>query len=124
MNDSVFGKLGWLDMTVADAEGLKSFYEAVCGWSVAPVDMGGYDDYTMLDTGGEPVGGICHARGPNEGMPSAWLPYFTVPSVDDAVTKAQKQGGAVLQGPKKVGGHGTMVVIKDPSGACFALWQS
>lgn len=124
MNDSVLGKLGWLDMTVANASELKGFYEAVCGWSIAAVDMGGYDDYTMLDTGGEPVGGICHARGPNEGMPPGWLPYFTVPSVEDAVATALKQGGAVLQGPKQVGDHGAMAVIKDPSGACFALWQA
>lgn len=124
MNDTAYGKLGWLDMTVPDAESLKGFYEAVCGWTAEPADMGGYSDYTMMDTGGDAVGGICHTRGPNADMPPGWLPYFTVPSVEQAVLQATERGGDILVGPKAVGDDGAMAVVKDPSGAMFALWQS
>jgi predicted enzyme related to lactoylglutathione lyase len=29
---SEFGKIGWIDMTVEDAPGVRDFYKAVVGW--------------------------------------------------------------------------------------------
>jgi len=60
----VAGEIGWIDLTVQDAESVRDFYQAVAGWLPSPVDMGGYNDFCMSRPGGaEPVAGICHAAG-------------------------------------------------------------
>jgi len=41
------GKIGWIDMTVEDASGLRDFYQKVVGWNVEDTSMGDYSDYTM-----------------------------------------------------------------------------
>ena len=43
------------------------------------MDMGGYDDWSLIPPdGGDPVAGICHARGVNATLPAAWLVYWMV----------------------------------------------
>lgn len=117
------GKVGWLDITVDDAAGLKDFYQGVVGWGVEVASMGDYDDYVMMDSAGEAVGGICHARGANKGVPTGWMPYFTVASMEDALKAAGASGGTVVDGPRGAGG-GTMAIVRDPAGCHFALYQS
>ena len=115
--------IGWVDLTVSDAGSVKDFYEAVAGWTSAPLDMGGYDDYVMMaGDGATPAGGICHARGGNAGIPPQWLIYITVPDLAAAVAEAEQRGGAVVVGPKKAG-NGHFAVLTDPAGAVFALYQ-
>ena len=117
------GKLGWLDITVADAGALKDFYQNVVGWGVDTMSMGGYNDYVVKDSAGDAVGGICHARGGNKDVPPGWMPYFTVAKLDEAVSNAVESGGVVVDGPRGAGG-GTMVILRDPVGCHFALYQS
>ncbi len=117
------GKVGWLDITVDDASGLKDFYKDVVGWGVEAASMGDYDDYVMMDSAGEAVGGICHARGGNKAVPPGWMPYFTVASMDDALKAAGAAGGTVVDGSRGAGG-GTMAIVRDPAGCHFALYQS
>ena len=58
-----------LDLTVPDADAVRDFYKAVVGWGVQDVDMGGYSDYAMTHPAtGQPVAGVCHARGVNAGL--------------------------------------------------------
>jgi predicted enzyme related to lactoylglutathione lyase len=45
------GKIGWIDMTVDDASGLRDFYQQVVGWQVEDTSMGDYSDYTMISPG-------------------------------------------------------------------------
>ena len=60
------GKIGWIDITVDDATGLRDFYARVVGWKPEDVGMGDYSDFNMTMPGsGEPAAGICHARGGN-----------------------------------------------------------
>ncbi len=73
----------WLDLTVEDADALRDYYAAVCGWTVEPVSMGDYDDYTVKDASSAAVGGICHARGPNTGIPPGWSALSTKPRPED-----------------------------------------
>jgi uncharacterized protein len=117
------GTIGWVDLTVQDADGVRDFYGAVVGWAPAAVPMGGYDDYTMAAAGtGEPAAGICHARGVNASQPPQWLIYITVTDVDVSAAKCRELGGKVLVGPKDMGGYGRYCVIQDPAGAVAALF--
>jgi predicted enzyme related to lactoylglutathione lyase len=118
------GKIGWIDITVDDAVGLRDFYAAVVGLSPEAVGMGEYDDFNMtMPTSGEPVCGICHARGSNKDLPGGWLVYFVVDDVDASAAACAAQGGTVLVEPRGLAG-GRFCVIEDPSGATAALYQA
>jgi predicted enzyme related to lactoylglutathione lyase len=39
------GQIGWIDLTVPDAEGVRDFYRDVTGWTTSPIAMGDYQDY-------------------------------------------------------------------------------
>ena len=117
------GKIGWIDMSVDDADGLRDFYQNVVGWKTEAVSMGDYSEYSMLLPGsGEAVSGICHARGSNAELPGGWLIYITVADVDASATACTDNGGEVLVRPRGLAG-GRFCVIKDPSGAVAALYQ-
>lgn len=121
---TVAGTIGWHDLTVDDAEGVRAFYEAVAGWKPGPVDMGGYQDWCMTPPGADaPVGGICHKRGGNAGLPSQWLMYINVDDLDASMEKCAANGGEVIAGPKQAGGMGRYCVIRDPAGAVAGLFE-
>ena len=122
-DNSQVGKIGWIDMTVDDADGLRDFYKSVVGWGTEAVSMGDYSDYSMtLPDSGEAVSGICHARGSNAGLPGGWLIYITVADVDVSAAACKEGGGEVLLEPKNLAG-GRFCVIRDPAGATAALYQ-
>ncbi len=123
-DQSTIGTIGWHDLTVENAEEVRDFYARVVGWQPSPVDMGGYSDYSLAPPGGEAVGGVCHARGGNEGLPAQWLMYVTVEDADASARRCEELGGKVLAGPKNFGSTARYCVIQDPAGAVLALYSS
>jgi predicted enzyme related to lactoylglutathione lyase len=118
----VVGTVGWIDLTVADAAPVRDFYADVVGWAPTGLDMGGYEDFVMTAPGGDVVAGVCHARGPNVGLPAVWLPYFVVSDIAASVAACAARGGAVVSGPRDMGEYGVMAVLRDPAGAhCAAI---
>jgi hypothetical protein len=118
------GAIGWADLTVGDADGVRDFYAAVVGWAPTPLDMGGYADYVMQAPGAaRPQAGICHARGANAGLPPVWLMYVTVADLAASLAACLARGGTVLAGPRDAGGGASFAVIRDPAGAVLALHQ-
>lgn len=115
------GTISWQDLTVADAEGVRDFYQAVVGWKPEPIPMGGYSDFAM-SAEGTAVAGICHARGGNADLPPQWLIYITVEDLDHSLAECHRLGGSLIAGPRGYGG-GRYCVIKDPAGAVCALYQ-
>ncbi|REL27296.1 VOC family protein [Thalassotalea euphylliae] len=123
MEDSSLGTIAWLDLTTVHTEQTLAFYQQVVGWYAQAVEMGSYQDFAISPTEhGEPVAGICHARGSNIDLPPVWLPYFLVADVEKAVTNVTALGGS-LYTPIKTMGKDRFVVIKDPAGAACALYQ-
>ena len=122
--DTDIGTIGWIDITVDDAEGLRDFYSDVVGWKPEDVSMGDYADFNMVTPGGgTPAAGICHARGSNAAQPSQWLIYINVEDAEASARKCIDLGGKVLVGPKPMG-DAMFAVIEDPSGAVAALYQA
>lgn len=118
------GRVGWVDLTVDAAVKVRDFYQAVAGFEVLPIDMGGYEDFCLLPPGGgDPVAGVCHARGSNAEIPPVWLVYFTVADVKASAQIALERGGRVLVAPRPLSG-GLFTVIADPAGAISALFQA
>lgn len=116
------GTIGWMDLTVGNAEKVRDFYGAVVGWTHDRFDMGGYADYVMKSPAGEPVAGVCHAKGVNANIPPHWILYAVVADLAEAIARVTLLGGEVIDGPRSAGG-GRMCIIKDPAGALFGLWQ-
>jgi uncharacterized protein len=118
------GAIGWIDLTVPEAEKAREFYQAVAGWQAAPVDMGGYSDYTMSTAAGTAVAGVCHKRGVNAGQPPVWMIYITVADLAASLQHCRELGGTVLAGPHSTGHGQHYAVIQDPAGAVCALYQA
>lgn len=122
--DNEYGKIGWIDLTVDDAGGVSAFYEAVTGWKREAVPVDNYEDYCVSPPGSdEPIAGICHARGPNAGMPAQWLMYITIPDLQSSLHQCESLGGSVICPARDMGSYGQMAVVADPAGAVIALMQ-
>ncbi len=118
------GSIGWVDLTVPDARGVRDFYAGVVGWNHEAVPMGEYTDFCMIPSGSDdPVAGICHARTVNEGHPAQWLIYLTVADLQTSIDQCEHLGGKVVFGPKNMGDGSSYCVIQDPAGAHVALYE-
>jgi len=135
MYSNQLGDMAWMDLSVPNAEQVKHFYQQVLGWQSETVNMSSgdekYVDFAMSSQDNEAsaetssnsfVTGICHAKGANEDMPAAWLPYFLVADIELAVAVVQTEGGELVTKIKTMGAD-KYVVVKDPSGAQCALYQ-
>ncbi|MGB0936247.1 MAG: VOC family protein [Colwellia sp.] len=134
------GDIAWMDLTVPNAEQVKSFYQAILGWHSEPTKMTvegeTYQDFTMTnvidsdenkedDNSSEKnpfVTGICHAKGANKDFPAQWLPYFLVADLDRAIAKVNSLKGDCITDIQHMGDD-RYIVIKDPAGAACALYQ-
>ncbi len=121
---SNLGRIGWIDLTVPNAEAVRDFYKSVVGWTTSDVPMGDYSDYCVHPPGEtNPVAGICHSRGENANLPPIWLMYVNVPDLDASLAHCTQLGGAILDGPRRMGGMGRFAAIRDPAGAVLALFE-
>ncbi|QDE86187.1 VOC family protein [Myxococcus xanthus] len=125
MNKPAVGSVGWMDLTVKDAVAVRDFYKDVAGWSATGLDMGGYEDFVMMPPGGgeTPVGGICHARGPNEDQPTGWILYIIVANLEHSLERVTAMGGRVRGKIRGAGPSGRFCLIEDPSGTVSALFE-
>ena len=118
------GTISWADLTVPDATAVRDFYQAVVGWAVSDVEMGGYSDFAMHpEPGGPMVAGICHARGGNADLPPVWLVYITVTDLDASLAAGAAGGGSILGGARSAGPGARYAIIRDPAGAACALFE-
>ncbi len=123
--DTPVGRIGWLDLTVPDADRTRDFYRSVVGSTVHEVEMTdgdeGYADYAMLGEHGNAVGGVCHARGANTGLPPVWLLYLTVADLSESLRRVEEEGGSVVKVARGSEGAVSYAAVRDPVGLHFAL---
>jgi hypothetical protein len=118
------GQIGWVDLTVTDAEGIRDFYQQVTGWTPSPVQMGDYQDFCMVaPRNGQMVAGICHARGENAELPPVWMMYIVVADLEESMRICVERGGKIRIPPRGMGGQDRYCVIEDPAGAVAALFE-
>lgn len=120
-----YGSIISADLTVTNTEEILAFYQKVVGWSVEGLTLtdedGTYEDYVVKNTNGDWVGGICHARGSNLGLPPVWLIYVPVPDLKASMAQVEALGGSIIKQATGDDGQIHYVVIRDPSGAAMAL---
>ncbi|QIN81983.1 VOC family protein [Rubrobacter tropicus] len=121
VNDA--GCMAWNELQSRAPEKASSFYRDLFGWQMEPIDQDGSTVYlTIRNSAGWMNGGIMPLSGRQGDAPSFWLTYFTVPSCDRAVERAEESGGGLLAGPMEPG-MGRIAVLNDPQGAVFAVFE-
>jgi predicted enzyme related to lactoylglutathione lyase len=120
------GTFCWIELGTSDSEAAKSFYNQLFGWDYEDNPMGEHGTYTIIKLNGKEVGGLykLFPELVDQGVPPHWLSYIAVTNADDAVEKAKAAGATIMNGPMDVMTAGRMAVMKDPTGAAFAVWQA
>jgi predicted enzyme related to lactoylglutathione lyase len=77
--------------------------------------------YHLLTSDGKQRAGIMKPMKP--GVPSMWLPYVQVASVDQTSAKAQKLGAQIFVPPTDIPNVGRFSVFADPLGAALGILQ-
>jgi len=118
------GAVTWFDLTVDDAESVRDFYSAVVGWEPKPVPMGDYDDFSMNSPEtGDPMAGVCFARGANAQLPPLWMIYVNVEDIEESTRRCVELGGKLVTEIRTMGSFGRFCAIEDPAGATMSLFE-
>ena len=118
------GKFVWRDLHTDVPEAVKPFYAGLLGWEY--VESRSLDrPYTIVKSGGQPIGGIVEARRKIPDQPnSQWLSYLSVADVDRAVDVTRTAGGSVLLAPVDLPRVGRGAIVVDPQGAPLGLLRA
>lgn len=107
------------ELITHDLAGAKEFYAEVFDWKLNEAE--GDLDYTFIDTGSQPGGGMMPT--PEPGVPTAWVMYLKVDDLQGACAQIRENGGAIFKEPAEIPGYGSFAVACDPQGAYFGLCQ-
>ncbi|HMO48265.1 MAG TPA: VOC family protein [Rubrivivax sp.] len=120
----LLGKFVWRDLVTDNPDAVKPFYAALFGWQY--VDSRAFDaPYTLIQSGGQFIGGISRAQRPQPDQPvSQWLSFMSVADVDRAAQSTRAAGGRVIAGPRDLPKVGRGAVVIDPDGAPLGLLRS
>ncbi len=116
------GSFGWAELNARGFDTASAFYADVFGWSTTTSPMGeGQPDYHEFKADGESIlGGMEMSAMVPAGMPSYWMPYFSVADVDEAFRRAREAGANEVVAPSPMPG-GRFAIVTDPQGAMFGL---
>lgn len=119
------GYFCWIELCSSDWKSAKPFYSQLFDWQILDQPIGEDCYYTMLQKGADDIAAMYQmtAEQQKSGAVSHWLAYVAVTHVDNSVARAVELGAKVLAGPHDVAGAGRMVMLQEPGGAIFALWQ-
>jgi predicted enzyme related to lactoylglutathione lyase len=114
----------WAELAVPDLEAGRRFYGDLLGWEfeVGPEETGFYSEALVGGRRAAALSGVMPGGGADG--PAAWLTFLAASDVRAAVERAVAAGAEVLAGPVDVMDFGAMAVLRDPTGATFALWQA
>jgi uncharacterized protein len=120
LSEHRMGEPCWIDLISSDIPAAQAFYGALFGWEAA--DSGEeYGHYTVFSKNGHPVAGLASSM---DGEPTnAWMTYLQVADADATQASAAAAGATVFAPAMTVGEMGRMVVLADPAGAAFGVWQ-
>jgi len=104
------GKVVWHDLITDDVAAAKEFYGKLLGWSFEQ-----HGKYTLVINGSKPIGGMVKfGDSGTERKSAGWIPYFSIPDIDDTAEWIISMGGKILDGPGEMAGRGRYATITDP----------
>jgi predicted enzyme related to lactoylglutathione lyase len=119
------GDFIWYELMTTDADGAKTFYDAVVGWNFGE-GAEEYQGYRMINTSdGGFAGGVMplNAEMLQHGARPTWLGYLNVADVDQKVAAIEAAGGKALMGPMDIPNVGRIAMVADPQGAPFYVMK-
>lgn len=117
------GSFCWLELATTDQAAAKNFYTSLFGWTVTEFPMGPGAIYTIFNLEGRNTGAAFAITEDMKGMPPNWMLYMATANADETAAKAAAAGGGVIKPAFNVMDAGRMAVLRNPIGACFAVWQ-
>ncbi|GAB3834447.1 VOC family protein [Dactylosporangium cerinum] len=117
------GALCWNELDTGEPQRSVAYYQDLFGYTTRHVDSPTARPYTVLMLGDVPVAGVLELDNewPNI-IPSKWITYFNVGSLDEALTRLPGLGGTATVGPVD-SPHGRLHLVKDPGGHTLCLVQ-
>jgi predicted enzyme related to lactoylglutathione lyase len=115
------GTLLWNQCHTSDPGRAAEFYQAVFGYEIDEMDMGGEQPFRLLKVNGRGIGGVREVV--SEGEPPNWSTVFAVADTDETAARARELGGAVLMEPLDLPEIGRLAVLQDPAGAVFQVMK-
>lgn len=112
----------WAELNARGFDNAGPFYTSVFGWTLKRNDMGeGAPPYIEFQVDGESVaGGMEMNQMIPADVPSHWMVYFGVASVDASFEAAKQAGARDLMPPTDFPG-GRFAILMDPQGAAFGV---
>jgi predicted enzyme related to lactoylglutathione lyase len=117
------GALCWSELDTGEPEQSIAYYRALFGFQTEQRDSATDRPYAVLSLEDEPVAGVLalDSEWPNP-MPSRWITYLSVSSLDEALEKVVALGGTPTVGPFQ-SSHGRLHLVRDPGGNAICLVQ-
>jgi predicted enzyme related to lactoylglutathione lyase len=118
------GEICWRELATHDLPKALDFYSKLFGWNLVQTKVTEmeYKEIQMDDVAYGGMMAIDENWGP-EPPPSHWKTYIAVDNADETVERIKASGGSVHVPPFDAPGVGRMSIVKDPSGAIFAIIQ-
>ena len=119
------GDFIWYELMTPDAEGSKTFYDAVVGWNIGE-GVAEYNGYRMIGTADDGfTGGVLPITDEMQqhGARPTWLGYLNVRDVDAKVAEIESAGGKTLMGATDIPNVGRIAMVADPQGAPFYVMK-
>jgi predicted enzyme related to lactoylglutathione lyase len=104
------------ELVTADPAASADFYTRLFGWHTE--DSPGRRTFTL---DGLVVAALSSATANH---PNGWLPHISTEDLTVTAEAIKSAGGSVLTGIESTEGQGSSMVVADPEGAVFALWQA
>lgn len=112
------GTFCWSALMTTSLDRAVPFYTSVFGWDAAPMGP----DMAVFASGAAQRASA-QTLPPEAPQRSYWLTYVAVEDVDTTAARAVELGAAVLVPGTDMPGMGRFAILRDPTGAAFALWK-
>lgn len=117
------GEFCWNELMTPNTQQAKTFYCDLFGWQTVEHNVNQMT-YTLFQKGEKGIGGMLQIPEAQKEIPPHWMSYISVENVDTMVKKATQLGAHIKMPVTDIGDFGRIAVLEDPTGACFALWES
>lgn len=110
----------WEELRTPEPEQATAFYHEALGWGATTYDIRGFGRYWVFARDGRDRAGMMPSAA---GVPARWLSHVIVDDLEATLARAEALGGARLEEPVSNAVLGRLVVLADPVGALFVLYE-
>jgi len=119
------GRFCWVDLSAHDLDGAIAWYGKYFGWEAREEDTGGGPRYVTFFLDGQKVAGAGQMPdAQKEQMPPVWSSYIKVEDCAADEAEAKELGAETIVATMAVMDHGSLCLIRDPTGAAVGFWQA